>query len=112
MLYEGFAPDIYWWLEGLGFCPVGTAWQWIQDGRIGLGGELPVNTFGGSCSGGRLHGISHWVEAVKQVVEVALCQDVVLHSVVRVARTAPETCANIGTPDARSTASRYDANVG
>jgi len=67
MLYEGFAPDIYWWLEGLGFCPVGTAWQWIQDGRIGLGGELPVNTFGGSCSAGRLHGISHWVEAVKQV---------------------------------------------
>ena len=43
------------------------AWEWIQDGRIGLGGELPVNTFGGSCSAGRLHGISHWVEAVKQV---------------------------------------------
>jgi hypothetical protein len=26
-----------------------------------------VNTFGGSVSAGRLHGISHWVEAVKQV---------------------------------------------
>jgi acetyl-CoA acetyltransferase len=67
MFYEGFAPDIYWWLEGMDFCPLGTAWEWIQDGRIGLGGELPVNTFGGSISAGRLHGISHWVEAVKQV---------------------------------------------
>jgi acetyl-CoA acetyltransferase len=67
MFYEGFSPDIYWWLEGTGFCPVGTAWEWIQDGRIELSGELPVNTFGGSISAGRLHGISHWVEAVKQV---------------------------------------------
>lgn len=67
MFYEGFSPDIYWWLEGTGFCPMGTAWEWIQDGRIEVSGELPVNTFGGSISAGRLHGISHWVEAVKQV---------------------------------------------
>lgn len=67
MFYEGFSPDIYWWLEGLQFCPVGTAWEWIQDGRIALDGELPVNTFGGSVSAGRLHGITHWVEAVRQV---------------------------------------------
>lgn len=67
MLYDGFSPDIYWWLEGLGFCQKGEAYEWIQDGRIALGGELPVNTFGGSISEGRLHGIGHWVEAVRQV---------------------------------------------
>ncbi|HEX5368039.1 MAG TPA: hypothetical protein VFY10_01350 [Dehalococcoidia bacterium] len=67
MFYEGFSPDIYWWLEGMQFCPIGTAWEWIQNNRIGLGGELPVNTFGGSCSAGRLHGITHWIEGVRQV---------------------------------------------
>jgi acetyl-CoA acetyltransferase len=67
MFYEGFSPDIYWWLEGLGFCGKGEAYEWIQDGRIAIGGELPVNTFGGSISEGRLHGIGHWVEATKQV---------------------------------------------
>jgi acetyl-CoA acetyltransferase len=67
MFYEGFSPDIYWWLEGMQFCPLGAAWKWIQGDRIGLGGELPVNTFGGSCSAGRLHGITHWIEAVRQI---------------------------------------------
>jgi acetyl-CoA acetyltransferase len=67
MLYDGFSPDIYWWLEGLGFCKKGEAYGWIQNGRIELGGELPINTFGGSIGEGRLHGIGHWVEATKQV---------------------------------------------
>lgn len=67
MLYDGFSPDIYWWLEGLGFCGEGEAFEWIQDGRIGIEGELPVNTFGGQVSEGRLHGIGHWVEGVRQI---------------------------------------------
>src|SRR5262245_5787963 len=67
MLYDGFSPDIYWWLEGLGFCGRGEAFEWIQDGRIGLTGELPVNTFGGQVSEGRLHGIGHWIEATRQI---------------------------------------------
>jgi hypothetical protein len=32
-----------------------------------LEGELPVNTFGGSLSEGRLHGMGHIAEAVFQV---------------------------------------------
>jgi acetyl-CoA acetyltransferase len=67
MLYDGFSPDIYWWLEGLGFCGEGEAFEWIQDGRIGIKGALPVNTFGGQVSEGRLHGMGHWVEAVRQI---------------------------------------------
>lgn len=67
MFYDGFSPDIYWWLEGLGFCERGTAYEWIQDGRIALGGELPINTFGGQLSEGRLHGMGHWIEATRQI---------------------------------------------
>jgi acetyl-CoA acetyltransferase len=67
MLYDGFAPDIYFWLEGLGFCKEGEAFDFIQDGRIELGGQLPVNTFGGNLSEGRLHGIGHWIEGALQI---------------------------------------------
>jgi acetyl-CoA acetyltransferase len=67
MFYDGFSPDIYWWLEGLGFCGRGEAYEWIQDDRIAIGGELPLNTFGGQVSEGRLHGIGHWIEATRQI---------------------------------------------
>jgi acetyl-CoA acetyltransferase len=67
MFYDGFSPDIYWWLEGLEFCERGTAYEWIQDGRIAIGGELPINTFGGQVSEGRLHGIGHWIEGTRQI---------------------------------------------
>jgi acetyl-CoA acetyltransferase len=67
MLYDGFAPDVYFWLEGLGFCGEGEAHQFVQDGRIEIDGAFPVNTFGGSLSEGRLHGIGHWIEATRQV---------------------------------------------
>jgi acetyl-CoA acetyltransferase len=67
MFYDGFSPDIYWWLEGLQFCERGTAFEFIQDGRIAIDGELPINTFGGQVSEGRLHGIGHWIEATRQI---------------------------------------------
>jgi acetyl-CoA acetyltransferase len=67
MLYDGFSPDVYFWLEGLGFCKEGEAFEFIQDGRVEIGGEFPVNTFGGNLSEGRLHGIGHWIEATLQV---------------------------------------------
>ncbi|WP_198430742.1 thiolase C-terminal domain-containing protein [Rhodococcus rhodochrous] len=67
MLYDGFAPDVYIWLEELGFCKEGEAFEFIQGGRVEIHGELPINTFGGSLSEGRLHGIGHWIEATLQV---------------------------------------------
>ena len=66
-LYDGFSPSTLYWLEAAGFCQRGEAYAFIQDGRIALEGELPVNTFGGSLSEGRLHGMGHIAEAVFQV---------------------------------------------
>ncbi len=66
-LYDGFSPSTYYWLEAAGFCPQGEAARFVQGGRIALSGELPVNTFGGSLSEGRLHGMGHLAEAVYQV---------------------------------------------
>jgi acetyl-CoA acetyltransferase len=66
-LYDGFSPSTYYWLEAAGFCPQGEAHAFIQDGRIAIEGELPVNTFGGSLSEGRLHGMGHLAEAALQV---------------------------------------------
>ena len=66
-LYDGFAPSTLYWLEAAGFCGRGEAMAFIQDGRIALEGALPVNTFGGSLSQGRLHGMGHLVEAVLQL---------------------------------------------
>lgn len=66
-LYDGFAPSAMYWLEAAGFCPPGQALDFIQDGRIAIDGQLPVNTFGGSLSQGRLHGMGHIAEAVLQL---------------------------------------------
>lgn len=66
-LYDGFSPTVYYWLESAGFCGRGEAHDFIQNGRIALDGELPVNTFGGSLSEGRLHGMGHVAEAALQV---------------------------------------------
>lgn len=65
--YDGFASNIYWWVEAMGFCKEGEGFEYIQDGRIAITGEMPLNTFGGQLSEGRLLGMGHWVEAAKQV---------------------------------------------
>ncbi|MGH7841976.1 MAG: thiolase C-terminal domain-containing protein [Candidatus Binataceae bacterium] len=66
-LYDGFNPSTLYWLEAAGFCGRGEGGAFVQDGRIALEGELPVNTFGGSLSEGRMHGMGHIAEAVRQV---------------------------------------------
>ena len=67
-LYDGFSPFVWMWLEQLGLCERGTAHQFTQGGRIGLGGELPVNTFGGQIGEGRLHGMGHLREGAMQIM--------------------------------------------
>lgn len=67
-LYDGFSFLTLIWLESLGFCGPGEAGAFVQGGqRIGLGGELPLNTAGGQLSQGRLHGFGHLYEACIQI---------------------------------------------
>ena len=68
-LYDGFTIECVWWLEAMGFCGTGEAGAFVAGGtRIGLGGSLPLNTWGGQLSGGRLHAaFGHTAEAVRQL---------------------------------------------
>lgn len=65
-LYDGFSYFVYLWLEALGFCARGEAFEFVQDGNLAPGGRLPVNTDGGSLGMGRLQGPGHVIEAVRQ----------------------------------------------
>jgi acetyl-CoA acetyltransferase len=67
-LYDGFSWLTMSWLEALGFCGHGESGPFIENGtRIGLTGELPLNTQGGQLSAGRLHGYGYIHEAVLQL---------------------------------------------
>jgi acetyl-CoA acetyltransferase len=67
-LYDGFTFNCLSWIEALGFCDVGEGGPFVEGGeRIGLHGELPLNTNGGQLSGGRLHGFGFIHEAVTQI---------------------------------------------
>lgn len=65
--YDGFTPLVYFWLETLGFCPVGEAWQYIQEGRIDRDGARPLLSGGGNMGWGRLHGYPHILENYLQL---------------------------------------------
>ena len=59
-LYDGFTFITLSWLEALGLCPEGESGPFVEGGtRIALDGELPLNTYGGQLSAGRMHG--YWV---------------------------------------------------
>lgn len=59
-LYDGFTFLTIAWLEALGICGDGEAGPFVDGAsRIALDGELPLNTYGGQLSAGRMHG--YWV---------------------------------------------------
>jgi acetyl-CoA acetyltransferase len=66
-IYDGFSPLTYWWLEGLGFCKVGEAHSFVQDGRIDRNGKFPLLSGGGNLGNGRIHGIPHIRECYLQL---------------------------------------------
>ncbi len=67
-LYDGFSPFIWFWLEALGFCPVGEAHRFVQDGGISVArGGLPVLSGGGALGNGRMHGVPQMLECYLQL---------------------------------------------
>jgi acetyl-CoA acetyltransferase len=66
-LYDGFTIITFQWLEGLGFCAPGEAGPFVEEGHTRLGGRLPVNTDGGACNVGRVHGANFCIEATRQL---------------------------------------------
>jgi acetyl-CoA acetyltransferase len=69
-IYDCFTITVIIELEDLGFCKKGEGGQFVEGGRIGIGGELPVTTHGGLLSGGHPGlggGFFHVVEAVRQL---------------------------------------------
>jgi len=65
--YDAFSILAWTALERWGFCGQGEAVAFTQDGRIELGGELPMNTNGGLLSEGHIMGWNHQVEIVRQL---------------------------------------------
>ncbi len=66
-IYDGFSWVTLASLEALGFCKIGEGGPFVENGRIELGGELPVNTSGGLLSEAHCSGINHVIEAVRQL---------------------------------------------
>ena len=67
-LYDGFSWLTIAWLIGLTFSGRGEGGPFVEGGRrIALDGNLPLNTWGGQLSSGRLHGFGFLHEAVLQL---------------------------------------------
>jgi len=68
-LYDAFTINTILFLEDFGFCPKGEGGRFVQEGAIGPGGRLPVNTNGGglSCVHPGMYGMFPMVEAATQI---------------------------------------------
>ena len=69
MIYDSFTITVLLVLEDLGFCKKGEGGAFVQDGRIALGGQLPINTDGGGLSSNHpgMRGIFLLIEATRQL---------------------------------------------
>lgn len=68
-LYDSFTITVLLTLEALGFCARGESGAFVQHGRLGPGGDFPINTSGGGlsyCHPG-MFGIFLIIEAVRQL---------------------------------------------
>jgi acetyl-CoA acetyltransferase len=66
-IYDCFTYIVMCQLEDLGFCKKGEGGDFVSNGRIALGGELPINTHGGLLSQSHIIGMNHVCELVKQL---------------------------------------------
>jgi acetyl-CoA acetyltransferase len=70
-IQDPYTPSTLSMLEGYGFCERGSAQEWIQGGRIELGGELPLNVNGGQNRMTYMIGWQHTYDAVMQLRDEA-----------------------------------------
>jgi acetyl-CoA acetyltransferase len=66
-VYDGFSPMVYFWLETLGFCPVGEAHRFVAEGGINADTGLPALSGGGALGNGRMHGVPQTLECYLQL---------------------------------------------
>lgn len=68
-LYDGFSPFVWFWLEVLGFCPVGEAPRFVAGGGIDsdVPDALPALSGGGALGNGRMHGVPQMLECYLQL---------------------------------------------
>lgn len=66
-IYDCFTIAVLMTLEDYGFCAKGEGGRFVQDGRIELGGELPINTSGGLLSETGMPGLQLVMEGVRQM---------------------------------------------
>lgn len=67
VLYDHFSPFVLPQLEAFDFCRRGEAKDFVQDGQIDMGGQLPVNPHGGQLGEAYIHGVNGIAEGVRQV---------------------------------------------
>lgn len=66
-VYDSFSPLALYTFEEFGFCGAGEGLDWIQEGRIGLGGDIPTNTNGGQLSHAQVNGWGQLRELIAQL---------------------------------------------
>ena len=91
ILYDHFTPYVLYQLEELGFCAKGEAKDFVRDGRLELGGALPINTHGGQLGEAYLHGMNGIAEGVRLVRGTSVNQVPDLEHVVVTAGTGVPT---------------------
>jgi acetyl-CoA acetyltransferase len=95
VIYDHFTPLVLPQLEEFGFCKRGEAKDFIQNGNIEMGGDLPVNPNGGQLGEAYIHGMNGIAEGVRQVRGHAVNQVSDAQNVLVTAGTAVPTSALI-----------------
>ena len=95
IIYDHFTPLALPQLEEFGFCGRGEAKDFIRDGNIELGGNLPINTNGGQLGEAYIHGMNGVAEGVRLVRGTSTNQPPDVENVLVTAGTMVPTSALI-----------------